>query len=505
MQVSLDIYIQEAELTSISIVPPSFTMFQGETASYTVQANYGDGTTADITSGALIESMNSTVISLNAGTTRIQASAQGSTNLKATYQGQGALALVAVDQPVLQRLEVRPSALRVAAGLTAHYQVYGIYTNGTEADMTGLVNAQVISTSRAEVPFGKPGDLLGKSNGVTILSATYVDPLTTRNLSGTAAVTVDPPELLALTFSNSIASIALGHTFEFAVQGTYSDNTQIDVGSLIQITADVSSPGMSYVGPITRTTGNRIRVQSATQGSMRILANLAGKTASATLTVTEKQLESVQIRRQQPFSNGGFLLKGSSADFIAVATFSDNSTEDVTNSTDIYSVSWRPPNPIIANFTDTADGKKRLTGLIDGDAYFTITVTSGQGNASAAYGIGVYIPCSGSGQYHGYQCWFLGTAGNSCDNTCSAAGRVDHSATTWVAGSGSSDSGECSRILGNLFRSSIKSFNSAATATQGVGCSIFTQSGLNLGLREVNVPTTGSATLANFRRVCSCE
>jgi hypothetical protein len=505
LQVPLDIYIQEPELTALTLAPTSFTLYQGESALYTVMATYGDGTTADVTSGATVESTNTGVMTVNTSTNRIQGLAQGSANLRASYHGRQATALVAVDNPVLARLEVRPSTLRVVSGRTINFQIFGIYTNGTEADMTNLVQAQTLATSRAEVPAGSPGQLLGKNSGVTTLSTTYVDPLTTRNLSGTAAVTIDPPELVSLTFDNSTASIALGRSFDFGVQGTYSDSTQVDVGSLIQITADVSSPGMNYVGSITRTTSNRIRVQSVAQGSMRIIASLAGQTATATITVTEKQLDLVQIRRQQPFTNGGFMLKGSTADFIAVATFSDSSTLDVTNTTGIYSVSWNPPNPAVASFTDTGDGKKRLTGLTDGDAYFTLTVTSTQGNASASYGIGVYIPCSGSGQYYGYQCWFLGAAGNSCDTTCSAASRATHGATISVAGSGGSSSNECSNILGSLFRTSMNSFNGGATATQGIGCSIFTQSGLNLGLRESTIATTGAASLANFRRVCSCE
>jgi hypothetical protein len=504
-QTSLDIYIQEPELTGLTISPASFTLYQGETALYTVMASYGDGTTADVTSGVTAESTNTAVVTVTSANSRIQGIAQGSGNLRVTYHGRQATALVAIDNPVLARLEIRPSTLRAVAGRTTSFQVYGIYTNGTEADITGLAQAQTLSTFKAEVPNGSPGQLLAKTQGTTTLSAVYVDPLTSRNLSGTAAVTVDPPELIALTFDNSSASIALGRSFDFGVQGTYSDSTQIDVGSLIQITADVSSPGMNYVGSLTRTTNNRIRVQSVAQGSMRIVASLAGQTASAVITVTEKQLDLVQIRRQQPYTNGGFMLKGSTADFTAVATFSDSSTLDVTNSSGIYTVSWNPPNPAVASFTDTGDGKKRLTGLTDGDAYFTITVTSSQGNASASYGIGVYIPCSAGGQYHGYQCWFLGTAGQSCDTTCSAAGRGNHSATTSIAGSGASSSNECSNILGSLFRSSMNSFNSGATATQGIGCSIFTQSGLNLGLRESSIATTGAAALANFRRVCSCE
>jgi hypothetical protein len=503
----LDIYIQEPELTALTITPPSFTLYRGETALYNVTASYSDGSTADVTSGVLAESTNISVLNVNSASPRIEAVAQGSANLKITYHGREATALVAVDNPVLARLEIRPSSLRVVAGRKVNFQVFGIYTDGTEADMSADVQAQTLATSRAEVLSGPPRELLGKINGTTTLSATYVDPLTTRNLSGSAPVIVDPPELLSMSFNTNSASIALGRNFEFSVQGTYSDSTQVDVGSLIQITADVSSPGMKYVGSITRTTSNRIRVQSVDQGTMRIIASLAGKTASATITVTEKQLDLVQIRRQQPYTNGGFLLKGDSTEFTAVGTYSDGTTIDLTNaSIDGYTITWTAPNPAVASFANSPDGtKKRLTGISDGDAYFTLAVASPQGNASASYNIGVYIPCSGGGSYYQYQCWFLGAAGDSCNATCSAVGRGYHSATSTVVGSAASSGGDCQNILSNVFRSAMKSFNAAATATQGVGCSIFTQSELNVGLRESSIATTGAASLANFRRVCSCE
>lgn len=505
MQTTMDIYVQDPELSSISISPGNFTLHQGETGIYTVLANYGDGTTADITSGATVESTSTAVMSVNTSTNRITGLTQGSANLKASYHNKQVNALVAVDNPVLSRLELRPSALRVVAGRTVTFQVFGIYTNGTEADVTNLATAQALSTSRAEVPTGSPGQLLGKTSGNTALSATYIDPVTQRNLSGSSTVIVDPPEVTALIFDNTTASVPLGRTFDFGIQGTYSDSTQIDVGSLVQITADVTSTGMSYVGSITRTTGNRIRVTTLAQGSMRVIATLGGQTTSATITVTAKQLDAVQIRRQQPYTNAGFMLKGATADFTAVGTFSDSSTLDLTYSTGVFTTTWGAPNAAVASFTDSGDGKKRLTGLNDGDAYFTVSIASVQGNASTSFNIGVYIPCSGTGQLYSYQCWFLGVAGNSCTQTCSAVSRNFHNATVSYVGSGASSNNECSNLLNGIFRSSMTSFNSTASSPQGVGCSIYTQSNLNLGLRESIIATTAAASAPYFRRVCSCE
>ncbi len=503
LQAPISIYVQEPELTSISVVPSTFILRLGESASFIVNANYGDGTTAEITSAVTSNSTNTSVMTLT-GANRFQGNVQGSANLLVAYRGLSAAALVAVDSPVISRLEIRPPSLRVVTGRSITFQVWGIYTNGSEAELTSLASSQSLSTARAEVPQGTTGQLLGKANGLTVLSATYVDPISGRNVSGSASVTVDPPELESLSFDIPSTSIAQGRSFDFAVRGLYSDTTQIDVGSQVQITADVSSAGMSYVGSIIRTTNNRIRVQSVAQGTMRIIASLGGRTASAQVTVTEKVLDSVQIVRQPTFTNPAFLLKGSSTDFIARAIFSDNSTVDVTTSVGIYTVSWTPPNPALATFTDV-DGKKRLTGIADGDAPFNVTVQSPQGNGSASFAMGIYIPCSGTGQYSSYQCWFLGTAGSSCDSTCSAVGRIHHSATITSVGSGAGSNNECSNILNGLFRSSLNYFNSAATAAQGVGCSIYAFSGLNLGLREVAIPTTSSASLADFRRVCSCE
>ncbi|MCX6128535.1 MAG: hypothetical protein NTX25_05645, partial [Proteobacteria bacterium] len=188
-QASIDVYVEEPSITSLSISPSSFILHLGESASFEVTANYSDGTSANVTSSMTASSSDPAKLSLINANSKVQGNAQGSANLIVSYRNKQAQALAAIDNPVLARLEIRPSSLTVASGVMADFQVYGIYTNGTETNLSAVASAQATSIARAEVPTGMPGKLLGKNPGTTSLSAAYVDPSTTRNITGNASVT----------------------------------------------------------------------------------------------------------------------------------------------------------------------------------------------------------------------------------------------------------------------------------------------------------------------------
>ncbi|MGH9617632.1 MAG: Ig-like domain-containing protein, partial [Acidobacteriaceae bacterium] len=133
----------------------------------------------------------------------------------------------------------------------------------------------------------------------------------------------DPPPtgktLTSVAITPTSASIAVGATQQFTATATYSDNSTANVTSTASwasatvATATVTSAGLA--------TG-------VAAGSTAITASLNGVSGSATLTVTAaaKTLKSISVSPANPS-----IMVGATQQFTATATYSDNSTANVTS------------------------------------------------------------------------------------------------------------------------------------------------------------------------------
>jgi hypothetical protein len=134
-----------------------------------------------------------------------------------------------------------------------------------------------------------------------------------------------------------------------------------------------------------------------------------------------------------------------------------------------------------------------------------LTTPSGKVIVSPNASVKVVSKCTGTGKLSGYYCVFLGTKGESCNQTCSATGRTYHPATLTTYGS-SGDPVECGNALydlGYIKKLETDKFNHG----DGVGCAIWTIPALNIqqSVRETATPTTGADFDADFQRVCACR
>jgi hypothetical protein len=96
-------------------------------------------------------------------------------------------------------------------------------------------------------------------------------------------------------------------------------------------------------------------------------------------------------------------------------------------------------------------------------------------------------------------CWWLGAAGESCDQACASVGR-QYSATTVAAGSFGSLA-NCVEVLDALQVVRPNGDGDAPVdCSVGLGCFF----GLGSGIRCAAPATTGAASVAGAQRVCSC-
>jgi hypothetical protein len=93
--------------------------------------------------------------------------------------------------------------------------------------------------------------------------------------------------------------------------------------------------------------------------------------------------------------------------------------------------------------------------------------------------------------------YYLGAAGESCDQVCAAAGGAPQQATIDVIGSG----GTALQSVDALAAYGHVSVFDGQSATEGIGCHV---SAADSGVRVTNPPTTQGAKAAGVRRVCGC-
>jgi len=164
-------------------------------------------------------------------------------------------------------------------------------------------------------------------------------------------LTVTTAALQAITISAASSSIAKGTTDQFTATGTFSDgSTQLLTNSAIWTSSNTAAATVSSTG---LATGTGI-------GSTNITAVKSGVTSNTfVLTVTAAALQSITVTA--PSSS---LIMGLTEQLTATGTFTDSSTQDLSNS-----VIWTSSNATVA----TISGTGLLTAVSIGSSNISAT------------------------------------------------------------------------------------------------------------------------------------
>ena len=135
----------------------------------------------------------------------------------------GAETASALGAPVLLSVTVSPSVASVASGVTQQFTATGHYSDLSTKNLTDSVTWSSLQTSLASVSnaVGSQGLVTGLLPGTDTITATDPSSL----LNGTAALTVLPAVLTAITVAPAVTSVAEGATQQFTATGLYSDGS----------------------------------------------------------------------------------------------------------------------------------------------------------------------------------------------------------------------------------------------------------------------------------------
>tara|TARA_R110000737_G_scaffold18342_2_gene36331 strand:+ start:5267 stop:7669 length:2403 start_codon:yes stop_codon:yes gene_type:complete len=169
-------------------------------------------------------------------------------------------------------------------------------------------------------------------------------------------------ELTAIAVTPANASIPNGLNKQFTAMGTYDDGTSSDISdSVTWLSADLAIATIDASGlAIGITTGSTVITASSNSPS-------GIQTASTGLTISDATLSTLAITPVQPS-----IANGLTKQFIAIGTYSDGTSPDVS-----ASVTWSSSDPLVAMVNETGVATAITTGTSVISATFeTLSATS---------------------------------------------------------------------------------------------------------------------------------
>jgi hypothetical protein len=258
--------------------------------------------------------------------------------------------------------------LVISTGTEVQLHATARFSDGSTRDRTA--DATWISSDPAVISFaGTAGLALGGSAaGTATISASDAET------GGAASITVVVTEAVvtSIVVESDSDSTPAGYGVQFRAMATYSDTTgepPLDITDLVEWSS--TSPEVATVSndPVTRGVATGVA-----PGQTTITATVpGGLSAPASLTVTAALLRSIAVEpvNAQPDS----IPTGFPVQLRATATFSDETTQDVTSF-----VAWATSDVSVAEVSN-ADGNR---GVVTGRAVGQATITAASGSVSGS-------------------------------------------------------------------------------------------------------------------------
>ncbi|MEW5850729.1 MAG: Ig-like domain-containing protein [Myxococcota bacterium] len=310
--------VTSATLDRITVAPENAGVAKGTQQALTATGHFSDGTQQDMSSLVTWASSDGTVaIVSNAPGSRgtVAALNLGTTTISATFFGVTGYTPLRVTEAILDALLIDPSSQAFPNGTTLQLRALGVYTDGSQQDLTSSVLWESTEPDIAQVSNapGSQGLVTAVELGEVSVTAAY------NGVTGVAMLTVTNAALRSIVVEPGEAVTARGISKRFRAWGTFTDNTVQDISSIVTWTSSDDT-----VASFTSQTSPSL-AHARLEGVVTVTASLQGITGTATLTVEPKTLVAISL-------NPGYstIVRGTRVRFTATGIFSDDSTEDLT-------------------------------------------------------------------------------------------------------------------------------------------------------------------------------
>ena len=358
--------ILPAVLSSIAISPTVASVGTTGTIAFTATGTYSDATTQNLTTQVAWSSSNNllAIVSASGVATGLLPGTVTITAALGAQTGTSNLTVVLGAAPAtLSTINVTPSSATIVAGTTQQYTATGTFSDGTTKNVTSTATWSSNTGNATITPSGV-------ATGVTAGNATIRAVQSGINSNpASLVVTAAPVTLSSIAIAPTAPTVPLAGAQQLAATGTYSDGSTADI--TFQVTWTSSDPTIASISASGGANGLRA-------GNTQITAALASRSATITLSVSPATLSSLNVNPSNPS-----IANGTTQQFKASGTFSDGSTQDLSNS-----VTWTSSNHTVATITAAGLASSAATGPV------TITAQSGTLSATATLTITAAAPVS---------------------------------------------------------------------------------------------------------------
>jgi uncharacterized protein YjdB len=344
---SATLTVTAAVLTSISVTPNTASVAAGYTQQFTATGTYSNGTTQNLTSTAAWTSLATSIATVSSGGLATSV-AQGTTTITATSGTITGSAILTVTSAVLTSLSITPSSASIASGTTQQFAATGSYSDGSTQNLTSSVSWS--SSSSMVATIASSGLATGTGVGTANITAT------SGSITTPAVLTVSQATLVSIAVTPVNPSFALGTTQAMVATGTYTDgSTLVLTTSVAWTTANSSIATISTQG----------LASSVALGNTTVTATSGTVSGSTTLTVSPAVLVSIAVTPAIPV-----ISVGTTQQFTATGTFTDGSTQNITDT-----AQWSSDTPSVATISNVSPTQGLASSVGEGTA--NITATSG--------------------------------------------------------------------------------------------------------------------------------
>lgn len=346
---SLSITVAVVNLNAISISPAASSIPVNTSQQFTATGTYSDGTSRDLT--ALVTWASSAngiaTIDINGMAAGLAA---GTANISATLGAVSNSTTLTVNAPAIASIAVTPVGLTLGIGIHQQYTATAIYTDGSSQDLSSAVTWSSSATSVATV------DSTGLAT--TVAAGTTTITATVGAFSDTSTLTVVPANLISILVTPANPSIAMGTNIQLTATGSFDDGSTQQLTNVTWSSADANIASINSSG-LAMSTGT---------GTVTITATSGAVSGTVSLSVTAATLQSIAVTP----ANSSMSI-GTTRQFTATGTFSDNSTQDIT-----AGVLWGSSTPAAATINNQGLATSVATGttVISATAGSVVGVTN---------------------------------------------------------------------------------------------------------------------------------
>jgi trimeric autotransporter adhesin len=350
-------------LKSMAVTTTSPSIAPGTTAQFVATGTFSDNTTQVLTTSVTWTSSDTTkaTISNSAGTNGLaKAVAAGSVTIKATSGSVAGTMTLTVTNATLSSVAVTPASPTVDFGAQQQFTATGSFSDGSTQDISNICNWTSSASAIASVT-ARSGLASAKSPGLANISAACTVASVTAPTASTV-LTVSMDNLASISITPGTAQIAQGTATSFAVTGLFNDGRTANLTSLASGWASSNTSVATVNGNGQATAAASVASASNTTISVNVnRTTLAPVSATATLTVTNATLSSLDVA-----PSGSSLQIGAQLKFSALGTFSDATTQNLTNL-----ANWASDNTPVATVNNASGTKGTATGVAAGTANIT--------------------------------------------------------------------------------------------------------------------------------------